>query len=209
MPFYFRIPLPGPFGYSKRIGGRKRGKRQPAYHGTLPGWKCEHNHRTESAAKACADREARSRGLVTAPAPARAPATHHQEPSMTYPEPAPYIYCTVTAARYSADRSHVTVDLLSDSGEVFDEITAPVDSDDPDPQELVRGGRLTYDGDSFGNYIGPEFLARYRDELVTKMNRLGGLERATARRDADLVQQFRNAGYVFNSDNRLVSAGRA
>jgi hypothetical protein len=24
MPFYFRIPLPGPFGYSKRIGGRKR-----------------------------------------------------------------------------------------------------------------------------------------------------------------------------------------
>jgi hypothetical protein len=32
MPFYFRIPLPGPFGYSKRIGGRRRRKpvqRQP------------------------------------------------------------------------------------------------------------------------------------------------------------------------------------
>jgi hypothetical protein len=24
MPFYFRIPLPGPFGYSKRIGGKRR-----------------------------------------------------------------------------------------------------------------------------------------------------------------------------------------
>ncbi|MGH3277231.1 MAG: hypothetical protein ACRDNZ_23240 [Streptosporangiaceae bacterium] len=24
MPFYFRIPLPGPFGYSVRLGGRKR-----------------------------------------------------------------------------------------------------------------------------------------------------------------------------------------
>lgn len=28
MPFYFRIPLPGPFGFSTRIGGRKR--RSPA-----------------------------------------------------------------------------------------------------------------------------------------------------------------------------------
>jgi hypothetical protein len=24
MPFYFRIPLPGPLGYSKRIGGKRR-----------------------------------------------------------------------------------------------------------------------------------------------------------------------------------------
>ena len=31
MPFYFRIPLPGPFGYSKRIGGKRRkDPRQPA-----------------------------------------------------------------------------------------------------------------------------------------------------------------------------------
>jgi hypothetical protein len=30
MPFYFRIPLPGPFGYSKRIGGKRRKSvRQP------------------------------------------------------------------------------------------------------------------------------------------------------------------------------------
>jgi hypothetical protein len=31
MPFYFRIPLPGPFGYSKRIGGKRRkAVQQPA-----------------------------------------------------------------------------------------------------------------------------------------------------------------------------------
>lgn len=30
MPFYFHIPLPGPFGYSVRIGSRKRRRRRPA-----------------------------------------------------------------------------------------------------------------------------------------------------------------------------------
>jgi len=142
MPFYFRIPLPGPFGYSKRIGGHKRKRsRQPVYQGTLPGWRCEHNHRTESAAKACADKEARRRGLVTT-APTRPPATHRQEPPVPYPEPAPYIYCTVTAARYSADHSKVTLDLVSDSGEVFEGITAPVSASDPDPQALSATGCL-------------------------------------------------------------------
>jgi hypothetical protein len=30
MPFYIRIPLPGPFGFSARVGGRKRKRRRPA-----------------------------------------------------------------------------------------------------------------------------------------------------------------------------------
>ncbi len=70
MPFYFRIPLPGPFGYSARVGGRKRRSRSKSYHGTLPGWRCEHNHRTETAARECAARHAASQQRVTGRAPA-------------------------------------------------------------------------------------------------------------------------------------------
>lgn len=52
MPFYFRIPLPGPFGYSARIGGRKRRRR--TYSGQFGTWECSHKHTTPQAATRCA-----------------------------------------------------------------------------------------------------------------------------------------------------------
>ena len=56
MPFYFRIPLPGPFGYSARIGGRKRRRRtrRRTYTGQFGTWKCSHKHTTPQAATRCA-----------------------------------------------------------------------------------------------------------------------------------------------------------
>lgn len=69
MPFYFRIPLPGPFGYSARIGGRRKGRRRPAqpqqvrrtaparetvtFTGSFGEWECSHRHTTARAATLC------------------------------------------------------------------------------------------------------------------------------------------------------------
>jgi hypothetical protein len=206
MSLYFRIPLPGPFGYSKRIGGRKRRRRssQPAYHGTLPGWQCHHNHRTQEAARECADQEARRRGLSTAPAPARAPA-NRQEPVMTYPEPAPYVYCRVIAARFGEDRTQAIFSLVSDSGEKIENITATMNDDSDADAQVNPGDRFTWDGRELENHIPAGLIAQYQ-QLQAKMNAMDAWKRAEARQDADMVQQFRNAGYVFDSDNRLVSA---
>lgn len=67
MPLYFRIPLPGPFGYSTRIGG-KRKRRKPAqqqarkaaparervtYTGSFGDWECSHRHTTARGATLC------------------------------------------------------------------------------------------------------------------------------------------------------------
>jgi hypothetical protein len=66
MPFYFRVPLPGPFGYSQRIGGKRR-KRRPAprtpasrapassrtYTATFGEWECSHHHATPAEAQRC------------------------------------------------------------------------------------------------------------------------------------------------------------
>lgn len=60
----WRIPLPGPF-YLAGTVWRSRGRharRRPAYHGTLPGWQCPHDHRRPDTATACAQREERRRG---------------------------------------------------------------------------------------------------------------------------------------------------
>jgi hypothetical protein len=57
-------PAAGPFrlsGTNWRLKPRRRGRRAPVYHGTLPGWKCPHNHSREDLAVACAQREARRR----------------------------------------------------------------------------------------------------------------------------------------------------
>jgi hypothetical protein len=65
----WHIPLPGPFS----VGGtlwRSKPRRRPGYHGTLPGWKCPHNHSRPDLAEACAQREARRRGIPARTAPA-------------------------------------------------------------------------------------------------------------------------------------------
>ncbi len=55
----WRIPLPGPFYLGGTVWrSRPRGR---VYHGTLPGWRCPHNHRREDTAVACAQREERRR----------------------------------------------------------------------------------------------------------------------------------------------------
>ena len=62
----WHIPLPGPFS----IGGTvwrsksKSKKRQRGYHGTLPGWKCPHNHSRMDVAVACAQREEHRRACA-------------------------------------------------------------------------------------------------------------------------------------------------
>jgi hypothetical protein len=64
----WHIPLPGPFS----VGGtlwRSKPRRRRGYHGTLPGWKCPHNHSRRDLAEACAQREARRRGRTTDAAP--------------------------------------------------------------------------------------------------------------------------------------------
>jgi hypothetical protein len=53
------IPLPGPFRVSGTVW-RSPSKRRPGYHGTLPGWRCPHNHSRMDLAVACANRHARS-----------------------------------------------------------------------------------------------------------------------------------------------------
>lgn len=52
------LRLSGTLWRSKRRRSRRRG---PVYHGTLPGWKCPHNHSRPDLAEACARREAARR----------------------------------------------------------------------------------------------------------------------------------------------------
>jgi hypothetical protein len=64
------VPLPGPFRLSgtlwrsKRRRPKRRGPARPVYHGTLPGWKCTHNHSREDLAVACAQRESKRRAAA-------------------------------------------------------------------------------------------------------------------------------------------------
>lgn len=68
MPLYFRIPLPGPFGYSTRIGGKRKrskpvqrqqvSKAAPAretitFTGSFGDWECSHQHTTARGATLC------------------------------------------------------------------------------------------------------------------------------------------------------------
>ena len=59
----WHVHLLGPFGVGGTIW-RSRGRRHRAqtYHGTLPGWQCEHNHRRPDTAEACARAMARKYG---------------------------------------------------------------------------------------------------------------------------------------------------
>jgi hypothetical protein len=123
---------------------------------------------------------------------------------MTYPEPARYIYCRAIAARLSEDRTQVILSLVSDSGEKYENITAKVTSIDSDSQ-VSPGDRFTWDGKDLGNYVPVRGVAQYQ-QLQGKLNAMDDWKRAEARQDAEMVQSFRNAGYVFDSDNRIVSA---
>jgi len=67
----WHIPLPGPFSIGGTVWRSKRRRR--GYHGTLPSWKCPHNHSRPDLAEACAQREAR-RLRVTQAAPSQADA---------------------------------------------------------------------------------------------------------------------------------------
>ncbi len=58
------VPLPGPFRLSGTVW-RSRRRRREVWHGTLPGWKCPHDHSRPDLATACASREARRRSLNT------------------------------------------------------------------------------------------------------------------------------------------------
>lgn len=62
----WRVHLLGPFYLSDTIWSSKRRHHGPVYHGSLPGWKCPHDHRREDTAKACAQREARRRARFAA-----------------------------------------------------------------------------------------------------------------------------------------------
>ena len=64
MRFGWHVHLLGPFSVVGTTWQSKRRRpRWPVYHGTLPGWKCPHNHSRMDLAVACAESEARRRGL--------------------------------------------------------------------------------------------------------------------------------------------------
>jgi hypothetical protein len=78
---------------------------------------------------------------------------------------------------------------------------ASIDSD----AQVSPGDRFTYDGQELGNHIPVQMVAQYQ-QLLAKLNSMDTWKRAEAHQDAEMVQQFRNAGYVFDSNNRIVSA---
>jgi hypothetical protein len=59
--WYVRGPHLGPFRtilLSGSFTGRSQ-RKAPAFHGTAPGWECEHRHRTQTAAIECGRRHIR------------------------------------------------------------------------------------------------------------------------------------------------------
>ena len=70
---------------------------------------------------------------------------------------------------------------------------------------MSPGDRFTYDGQELGNHIPVQMVAQYQ-QLQARLNSMDTWKRAEAHQDADMVQQFRIAGYVFDSNNRIVSA---
>lgn len=61
MWFGWREHVWGPVYMGGTIWRSKPRRRGRVYHGTLPGWKCPHDHRREDTAITCAQREARRR----------------------------------------------------------------------------------------------------------------------------------------------------
>jgi hypothetical protein len=61
----WHIPLPGPFFLSGTVWRSKRRTHRQVWHGTLPGWRCPHNHTRPDTAVACANRELARRQHAT------------------------------------------------------------------------------------------------------------------------------------------------
>lgn len=122
-----------------------------------------------------------------------------------YPQPAEYVYCKITNVQVSPDRSQITLSLMSDSGEQLPDVPVSVRDAGDEALEIVPGDRFTYDGETIGNRMPIALAARYQ-ELQAKLNAMDVFHRAEARKDPDIVQTLRNAGYVFDADNRVVTA---
>ncbi len=123
-----------------------------------------------------------------------------------YPEPAAYVYYRVTAVQLSGDRKTLRMDLLSDSGEPWHNIEAPVAEMGLQALEIQPGDRFTWDGSSLENRVPVNFQAELQ-QLVAKLNAMPTQKRATSRHDTQTVQTLREGGYVFNADNYVVPVG--
>jgi hypothetical protein len=62
----WRVHLLGPFYLGGTVLRHTQRRRRLAWHGTLPGWRCPHDHRREDTAVACAQRELRRRSALSA-----------------------------------------------------------------------------------------------------------------------------------------------
>jgi hypothetical protein len=127
-------------------------------------------------------------------------------PGQLYPEPAPFVYYRVTEVRFSEDRKALRMDLVSDSGEPWQGIEAPVTALGPQALEIQPGDRFTWDGDSLANRV-PLRLQAELYQLAAKLNAMPAHERATSRHDPQTVQTLREGGYIFNADNYVVPVG--
>jgi hypothetical protein len=123
-----------------------------------------------------------------------------------YPQPAPYVYYRVTSVQLTADRSTLRMDLVSDSGEPWQRIEAPVAQIGPQALEMQPGDRFTWDGQSLGNRV-PVRLQAELQQLASKLNAMPAQKRAISRHDIHTVQTLREGGYVFNPDNYVVPVG--
>lgn len=57
----WHVHLLGPLSLGGTIWQSKHRSHGRVYHGELPGWRCQHDHRREDTAVACAQREQRRR----------------------------------------------------------------------------------------------------------------------------------------------------
>lgn len=130
--------------------------------------------------------------------------TSQKMPAQLYPEPAPWAYYRVTAAQLSEDQQTLRMDLISDSGEPWQGVEAPVAEIGPQAADVQPGDRFTWDGNSLENRV-PVASQVEIQELVANLNALPAQKRVISRRDAQMVQFFRQSGYVFNADNRVVA----
>jgi hypothetical protein len=183
MGFRFSVKA-GPIRYSAPIGGGRK-----SAHGARPD---RTQNRLSDAAQARQLREAAAeldqarQNLGEARAKSQSDAA--------FPEPAPYVYCRVTAVHEDS------LDLVSDEGEAWEGISC----DPADTAKIEVGGRFTWDGQTLGNYV-PQSV---QGEIIAQIQRLNAMP-ATDRiqmRDAHTVQTMREFGYVFTADNKVVSA---